>query len=359
MDPLLIGQIVLAALVVFVPIVGFNVMLSWRNKYKHKANWQKLALSNQLKFNVLPSTSHTPVVQGKYHGYDLNLTIETKLNEDNQAIPYTRIILTQPPQAPPRHSADQPLTPGDLMRPFISTTPALKGKVYAIPGGRQIYYEQYGIEADIDYLQHLFDFLVKLANAYPKILTFGSQAASLLQKNTKTALVKGSKNLRPLNLQLLDELTQARQQTQAYQVAHRFCPHCLTRFALLTPSDTAPTHPSGYGCRTCRQSKDFLDWAGPLVAVLDNSMRTAMVEKGNALHVNWFSRQSLFDFEQVKIMQATDETVERFAVLVGNDTDEVRRPGYAEMKCTVLSGCHLSENTLRILRHTFGQVELV
>jgi hypothetical protein len=37
---------------------------------------------------------------------------------------------------------------------------------------------------------------------------------------------------------------------------------------------------------------------------------------------------------------------------VGNDTDEVRRPRYRTMPYEV--GCPLSENTRRILRHTFG-----
>jgi hypothetical protein len=34
----------------------------------------------------------------------------------------------------------------------------------------------------------------------------------------------------------------------------------------------------------------------------------------------------LFDFDRVEIQQATDEEVERFAVQVGNDTDELSDP---------------------------------
>jgi len=66
----------------------------------------------------------------------------------------------------------------------------------------------------------------------------------------------------------------------------------------------------------------------------------------------------LFDFEQVVIVTANDEDVERFAVQVGNDTDPVRRPKYAQMCCLVSPECALSENTVRIFRRTFGRVEV-
>lgn len=49
---------------------------------------------------------------------------------------------------------------------------------------------------------------------------------------------------------------------------------------------------------------------------------------------------------------------ERFAVQVGNDTDPVRRPTYAQMRCLVSPECGLSENTMRILQRTFGRVEM-
>ena len=42
---------------------------------------------------------------------------------------------------------------------------------------------------------------------------------------------------------------------------------------------------------------------------------------------------------------------------VGNDTDPVRQPRYGEMLCLIAPDCRLSENSLRILRNFFGQVE--
>jgi hypothetical protein len=44
---------------------------------------------------------------------------------------------------------------------------------------------------------------------------------------------------------------------------------------------------------------------------------------------------------------------------VNNDTDPVRRRRYKTMPCTVSAQSNLSENTLRILRRTFGEVVIL
>jgi hypothetical protein len=114
---------------------------------------------------------------------------------------------------------------------------------------------------------------------------------------------------------------------------------------------------SYYGCRACGQSREFLEWSGKVTAMLDAGMAHEQVEDGGVLRVNWSVRQSLFDFDEVEILRATDEDVERFAVQVGNDTDKVRQRRYKKMHCVIAPGCQLSENTLRILRSRFGRVE--
>lgn len=75
------------------------------------------------------------------------------------------------------------------------------------------------------------------------------------------------------------------------------------------------------------------------------------------MQINWLARRALFDFDWVEIVQATDEDVERFAMQVGNDTDPFRRPRYPNMHCVIGPDCNLSENTLRILHRTFGEVK--
>jgi hypothetical protein len=93
------------------------------------------------------------------------------------------------------------------------------------------------------------------------------------------------------------------------------------------------------------------------MAILDATSGNVLTEKKGRLYVNWSARRELFDFDWVAIAHASDEDVERFAVQVGNDTDPVRSARYQHIKCIIGPECKLSENTLRILRHTFGQVK--
>jgi hypothetical protein len=53
---------------------------------------------------------------------------------------------------------------------------------------------------------------------------------------------------------------------------------------------------------------------------------------------------------------ASDEAVERFAVQVGNDTDEFRKPCYQQMLCLISENCQLSPGVVRILQNIFGEV---
>jgi hypothetical protein len=87
-------------------------------------------------------------------------------------------------------------------------------------------------------------------------------------------------------------------------------------------------------------------------------METEWVKQPEDWYINWLQRRELFDFSRVEIVQATDEDVERFAVQVGNDTDEWRKPRYKQIPCAVSAQCQLSENTLRILERMFGAVRV-
>jgi hypothetical protein len=104
----------------------------------------------------------------------------------------------------------------------------------------------------------------------------------------------------------------------------------------------------------CSQSRDFFD--GKVVAVLDRQQQIHLDERDGLLWVNWLIHPVTFDFDVVYIIQATDEEVERFVVQVGNDTDPTRKSIYKQARCLVSPLCHLSENSLRILRRMFGPV---
>ena len=77
---------------------------------------------------------------------------------------------------------------------------------------------------------------------------------------------------------------------------------------------------------------------------------------GQIFRIYWTFHQQVCDFTSVQIIHATDEEVERFAVQVGNDTDPYRASRYKKMRCILGPRCHLSENTVRILRRMFGKV---
>ena len=90
--------------------------------------------------------------------------------------------------------------------------------------------------------------------------------------------------------------------------------------------------------------------------MLDSDLALEKFQQNGILRVNWLEHRHLFDFDEVQIVQATDEDVERFAVQVGNDTDPTRKPRYPKMRCVILPECKLSENTMRILERMFGEV---
>ncbi|MFC1596928.1 HEAT repeat domain-containing protein [Planctomycetota bacterium] len=81
-----------------------------------------------------------------------------------------------------------------------------------------------------------------------------------------------------------------------------------------------------------------------------------MVLRNGAVRCDWLKHKRLFYFDSVEIFRATDYDVERFCIQVGNDTDPLSRERYQKMQCVINRGCDLSENTVRILRRTFGEL---
>ncbi len=156
-------------------------------------------------------------------------------------------------------------------------------------------------------------------------------------------------------LGLLQSIAQETTGRLAPRAAKLLCPHCLTRFGAHSVAVSEDKTFTYYGCRTCGQSRQFLE--GDVVALLDAATTAEPVQQDGVVRVNWLPRRTLFDFDRIEIIQATDEAVERFAVQVGNDTDPFRKPHYQQMQCVVAPACELSENTWRILNRIFGQVE--
>jgi len=188
--------------------------------------------------------------------------------------------------------------------------------------------------------------------AYPKIVALGGEAVPALQAMGEDE----THPFQPVAPQLLTELAQATSQRWADRADRLRCGRCLGRCVDLSARLSPLKSLTYYACQSCHQSQQFFEFTGEIIAVLDSRMTATQGEQGDTLRINWLARRTLFSFDAVEIIQATDEEVERFAVQVGNDTDPPRRERYQTMSCRVFPDCALSDNTLRILQRTFGQI---
>jgi hypothetical protein len=332
-----------------------GIYVGHQTEQRKKAAWRQFAQTNGLTF--VPSRFLGPscYVTGNYQGCSLVLNRVERGSGKSKKF-YTCLQLTTPsyqrielPLA--QFPLGQSLTVKAVEDLFTSKLPSrLKGEIVIKNKGLEWRYEQ--VETEEKYLQELTDWLVQLIKNYPKVLAFGGEAVTALHTITKTkdhALCHVAHQL----LHKIADGTASRLKLHAHRL---FCPHCLTGCTEHKLNLGWWQSLIYYGCRTCGQSREFLKV--PLVAVLDRQMEAEQAESQAELRVNWLRRRNLYDFGRVEIIEATDEDVERFAVQVGNDTDEWRKPRYEQMSCVVSAQCQLSANTLRILERMFGEVKV-
>ncbi len=342
---------------IFALVISFAV--SWNNQNK-KSSWKPLAVANHL--SVYPGNWFTggDYVAGTYRGQHLRLdTVQKKRGRSSAT--YTRIMVTATRskysglpvnKTPPRNS----LAEEEIVRLLTSMKLSyrFRGELTAQAYGYTIYYEQYGVENDTRYLKFLFDLMIDLVENYLRVLAWGGEAVPALE----AVATSDNHILKSIAIQLLRDIGAETTQRLGRQARLLYCPRCLTHFEAQTIRLSWWQSVSYCGCRTCGQSREALR-GERLIALLDNDIALETYKQNDDLHVNWLERRQVFDFDQVQILHATDEDVERFAVQVGNDTDWFRAPRYATMECVVSPECHLSENTMRILERMFGEVVVV
>lgn len=203
--------------------------------------------------------------------------------------------------------------------------------------------------------QFLVDRCCELVQAYPKIVQQGGTIISTLQ----SVLKQNNKPFKSIIRQLLHDIAIDTTNRLANPPQRLICSSCFSAPTSYNAQIGESESFTYYACRTCQQSQTFLSASEAVIAILDQNMTVRYEKQGvRYLRVSWLHQQTLFDFDAVEIIQATDEEVERFVVQVGNDTDRLRIQNYRNMKCTVVSKCQLSENTFRILYRMFGQVEV-
>ncbi|MCP4373745.1 MAG: hypothetical protein GY797_37435 [Deltaproteobacteria bacterium] len=303
--------------------------------------WQRIARSNQLTFSSNEIGTYMSI-KGDYRG----CFVSVKTLSDPGKI-HTSISVEK--RTTFDHSDSKTLN--GLLKE-VKKHRLFRGEVRSEPNGKTVYYNQPSIETNSRYITQLLIVLSDLALNYTTFVELGSEVIPTLQ-----VLAKDDTILKRVFIQLLQDIENETTKRLGTETTCFLCITCLTICTSykIKVAGTAITY---YGCRTCGQSREFLEVSGEVVAILDNQLAEEQQKEGWRLHINWVIRRSLFDFDKVVIIQATDEEVERFAVQVGNDTDELRKPKYTKMRCDVSADCKLSENTIRVLRHTFGDVKI-
>ena len=312
-------------------------------------SWQTIAQAHNFKF-IPGKWPETTIISGLYHGYTLGLSAFR--NTYPGGVIHTRLVLASdaPQVAKTYPTPKQALR---LMNQISQTlgTDELSHMIGTIKGnGQKITYEQPGVETRAKRLIYLFDSFKALLDAYPYLAELGGETIVVL----KQVATDKTHKLNALVSQWLEDIAHQTQYLQN-QPSRQVCQLCLTPVTTHQVNLSRLNRITFFGCRECFQSRDFYE-VDHIVAILDTSMgETSQI--GNTLRVNWLTHSTLFDFDSVEIIRATDEMVERFMVQLGNDTDPERAPSYKQMDCIIASDCHLSENTLRILNKTFGRVE--
>lgn len=334
-----------AALLVAVALTLSPIYVIYQQQQREKLPWKRLAVSNNLTYTPGKFLRRGGLVTGIYRGHHLKLET-TKKGLDKGDI-YTLIMLTVNQTVNKRGFAGK-----DPVEIFTAEY-GLRGRISTERNWEVVYYEQPGIENNGKYLQEVFDLLSNMADAYPMVIALGGEIVPTLE----TIVADKDDELRPIVIELLEEIGRDTTNRLEDRVSHLLCLRCLHRFQLHKVQSLSWLNEITYcGCRACHQSQDFFE--GKVVVVLDNELTITQHQENQFLCINWFESRSLFDFDAVHIVQATDEDVERFAVQIGNDTEPVRKLKYKQLYCTVSADCNLSENTLRILKRMFGQIEI-
>ncbi len=341
------------AFFVFWVIVVFGIgYFNYCKSEDKKIAWQDLATMTGLKFVQGDFFSGSYVTGRCKNNHIMLETVEKK--QGRSSTTYTRIsvsvILYEQISNVPNPSS---VTDFDhLLKPSTNKKPVLRGKVKLNPGLKNIEYEQPGLETDIKYLITLFDYLGELVELHRMVL-LGGEAVPVLEKIIAT----GHHKLQDVALELLREIGHQTTRKFDHRTSGIVCLRCLTRFGEHKVRLSWWESVSYYGCRMCKQSKDFFKVAEPVTVTLDSQMPAEYLHVNDSLKINWLYRRELFDFDQVEIAQASDEDVERFAVQVGNDTDPHRDPYYGQMRVVIDPNCNISENSHRVLQQMFGRVE--
>ncbi|MCP4369554.1 MAG: hypothetical protein GY797_15800 [Deltaproteobacteria bacterium] len=351
---------------VFIPLIvgvftalGLQAHISRRKKErKQTAVWKKFAQDHNLKFTPGSFFNSDVKISGLYRNYYVELFTSWHQKEGNKTGNYrcTNFYLFTNRRnwndIKPVELDDHEITEQQIISLLVPNGLVchLRKNVLISVDEKKIHCRYENFEEDKEYLSKLIDMLCDLENNYSVIVNSGGEFVPTLQ----TIANNNSHLFRSIAIYLLEGIASKSERLRISK-PKLLCPRCFLRYKTQKVKLFGRESPSYYACPKCHQNRDY--FLGRVVAVLNNRMKKECREIQNALKVNWCFGRKIFDFDTVEIEQATDEDVERFAVQVGNDTDEVRKSRYKQMICKISPSCELSENTIRILQHTFAHVE--
>jgi hypothetical protein len=83
-------------------------------------------------------------------------------------------------------------------------------------------------------------------------------------------------------------------------------------------------------------------------------MTERLTHAGGVILLNWLKLNAPADCDRILIAHAGEYDIERFCVMLGNDTDPVRAARYPRLPVTL--ACPVPDNARRILDKLFGTV---
>jgi hypothetical protein len=144
---------------------------------------------------------------------------------------------------------------------------------------------------------------------------------------------------------------------------HRFHPgpalNWLTRWSgrwLVTRPNARGNLAEACVCPACAQRNRF-EGVKQVVAVMDDGSHSYPQQNNGTLRVNWLQRKEAFDFDEVEIINATDDEVEEFVRQTRFESEPRLQKRLHQMRCFVKAQCRFQRNnTMTILQQTFGDV---
>jgi hypothetical protein len=351
--------VIVENVVVILLIIGIFVWVLYNSppfKESEENVWESFVAANNLTFRPGHLSAINASAYGEYRGHRLELDTTYGPNRDTKG----RIICTRALLHTKRTSSGKSLNvlgrldTQDVLSALVPNgLPDLRGELEAGDHGQWLSYEESGLVKETERLQLICNLLSDMADGYPAVAAAGGAIAPALQ-----TIARENCLLRNVTIAMLKDIAQATRDL-ASRAEQLLCMRCLAHFYAHRADLPGQPDVTYYGCRTCHQSLEFIECPQVMVAVLDAGWHGDQDRQDESLRVNWLARRALFDFDRVEIVRAIDKDVEQLAMQIGNDTDPVRKPRYATMRCVVDPACGLSENTLRILENTFGQVEML